>query len=81
MRYSTEPKYSTYVGRYGSLSYERKFDDKYGKKVMDTATKKGIDAAKTDSKGVLQKTAESTGDLIGNKTADKITSLNRQNKK
>ena len=48
---------------------------------MDTATKKGIDAARTDSKGVLQKTAESTGDLIGNKTADKITSLNRQNKK
>ena len=55
MRYSTKPKYSTYVGRYGFLPYERKFGDKYGKNLMDTATKKGIDAAKTDSKGVLQK--------------------------
>ena len=30
---------------------------------MDTATKTGIDAAKTDSKRVVQKTAEATGDL------------------
>ena len=40
---------------------------------MDTATKTGIDAAKTTSKRVVQKTAEGTGDLIGNKIADKIT--------
>ena len=32
---------------------------------MDTATKTGIDAAKTASKRVVQKTAEATGDLIG----------------
>ena len=38
---------------------------------MDTATKTGIDAAKTASKQVVQKTAEATEDLIGNKTADK----------
>ena len=44
------------------------------KKLMDTATKTGIDAAKTASKKVVQKTAEATGDLIGNKIADKITS-------
>ena len=41
---------------------------------MDTATKTGIDAAKMASKSVLQKTAGATGDLIGNKIADKITS-------
>ena len=41
---------------------------------MDNAIKTGIDAAKTDSKRVVQKTAEATGDLIGNKIADKITS-------
>ena len=35
---------------------------------MDTATKTGIDAAKAASKRVLQKTAEATGDLIGNTT-------------
>ena len=43
------------------------------KKLMDTTTKTGINAAKTVSKKVVQKTAEATGDLIGNKTADKIT--------
>ena len=47
------------------------------KKLMDTATKTGIDAAKTASKGVVQKTAEATGDLIGNKIADKITSIGK----
>ena len=31
---------------------------------MDTATNTGIDAAKTGSKRVVQKTAEATGDLI-----------------
>ena len=39
------------------------------KKLMDTATITGIDA----SKRAVQKTAEATGDLIGNKIADKIT--------
>ena len=42
---------------------------------MDTATKTGIDAAKTASKREVQKTAERTGDLIGNKIVHKITSL------
>ena len=42
---------------------------------MDTATKTGIDATKAASKGVVQKTAEVTGHLIGNKIADKITSV------
>ena len=36
--------------------------DKYGKKLIDTATKTGVDAAKTASKRVVQKTAEATGD-------------------
>ena len=54
------------------LSLARKFSDKYGKKVMDTATKTGINAAKTVSKRV-----EATGDLIGNKIADKITSASK----
>ena len=53
------------------------FGDKYGKKIMDTATKTGIDATKTASKWVVQKNAEATGDLIRNKIADKITSLRK----
>ena len=44
---------------------------------MDTATKTGIDAAKTASGRVVQKTAETTGDLIGNKIAHKFTSIGK----
>ena len=48
---------------------------------MDTATKTGIGAAKTASKQVVQKTAKATGDLVGNKIADKITSLGKTKSK
>ena len=77
MRYSTEPKYRKYVKRYNLFSFTKRFDDKYGKKLMDTATKTGIDTAKTASKRVGQKTAEATGDLIENKIADEINSLGK----
>ena len=59
----------------------KRFGDKYGKKLMDTATKTGIDAAKTTSKRLVQKTAETTGDLIWNKIADKITSVGKPKEK
>ena len=55
------------------MSFARTFDDKYGKKLVDAATKTGLDVPKTASKQVVQKTAQDTGDLIGNKKADKIT--------
>ena len=61
MRYSTEPKYRKYVKGYGFFSFARKFGDKYDKKLMNTATKTGIDAAKTASKRVVQKTARLQG--------------------
>ena len=48
---------------------------------MDNATKTRIDAAKTASERVVQKTAEATGDLIGNKIADKITSISKPKEK
>ena len=41
MRYSLEPAYRRYVKGYDFLSFARKFGDKYGKKVIDTATKVG----------------------------------------
>ena len=56
MRYSTEPKYGEYVKGFGFLSFAKKFGNKYRKKLMDTATKTGIDAAITASKRVVQKT-------------------------
>ena len=77
MRYSIEPKYIKYVKGYGFPSFAKIFGDKYGKKLMDTATKTGIDAAKTASKRVVQRTAEATGDLTGKKKADKITSIGK----
>ena len=81
MRYSTEPKYRKYVKGYGFLSFARRFGDKYIKKLMAAATKTGINAAKTASKWVVQKTTEATGDLIVNKIADKITSLGKIKRK
>ena len=48
---------------------------------MDTATKTGINAAKTASKRIVQKATEATGDLIGNKIADKITSIGKPKEK
>ena len=48
---------------------------------MGTATKEGIDAAKAASERVVQKTAEATGDLTGNKIAEKITSIGKPKEK
>ena len=50
MRHSTENRFTKYVKDYGFLSFARRFGNKYGKKLMDTATKTGMDAAKTASK-------------------------------
>ena len=40
------------------MLFAKKIGNKYGKKLLDTATKTGIDAAKTTLKRVAQKTAE-----------------------
>ena len=81
MRYSTEPTFRKYVKGYGCLSFARKFGNRYGKKLLNTVTKTGIDAIKTASKRVVQKTTEATGDSIENEIVDKITSLINQKKK
>ena len=73
MRYSNDPRKRRYVKGYGFMSFARNFSDKYSKYLID----KGIDIsksfAKTAGKRILKKNAEATGDLIGNKIADKIT--------
>ena len=81
MRNSIEPRFRKCVKGYVFLSFARKSGDKYGKKLMDTETKTGIDAAKTASKRVVRKTAEATGDLIGNKIADNINSIGKSEEK
>ena len=97
MRYSLELTYRRYEQGYGFLSFARNFGVKYGKKLMntatkvgtskyskkiiDTTTKKGSEFAKTAGKRIVQNSAEATGDLIGNKIADKITSLGQSKNK
>ena len=79
MRYSIEPR--AYVKGYGFMSFARSMSNKCGKKLVDTAKKSATDAIKTASKRAKQKTAEATDDLVGNKIADKITSVSKKSTK
>ena len=47
-------------------------NNKYGQKLIGTAKRSTTDAIKTASKRATQKTAEATGDLIGNKIAEDV---------
>ena len=47
--------------------------NKYGRKILHKSMDAGKDFAKIAGKKVLNKSAKATGDLIGNKIADRIT--------
>ena len=85
MRYSTEPRDRIYVKVYRFLSFAKnmgkRLSNKYGQKLLDSAKKSTRDAIKTVSKRAIQKTAEATGGLIGNKIADKITKVSKKSTK
>ena len=81
MRYSIEPKDRIYVKGYGFMSFTKKIGNKYSQKSFDTARKSTAEPIKTASKRAVQKIAEATGDLIGNKNADKITSISKNSVK
>ena len=82
MRCSIEPRDRIYVKGFGFLSFAKNIgknlSNKYGQKLLDSAKKFTADAIKTASKRVIQKTAKATGDLIGNKIADKITCVSNK---
>ena len=86
MRYSIVPKDRSYVRGYGFSSFAKNIGkniaknltNKFGQKPVDTAKKSATIAIKTASKRAIQKKAEATGDLISNKTADKITSASKK---
>ena len=82
MRYSIEPIDRIYEKGYEFLSFAKNMgkslSNKYGQKLLDSAKKSTVDAIKTASKRAIQKTAEATGDLIGNENADKITSVSKK---
>ena len=69
---------------YGFLSFTKNLgkglSNKYGQKLFDSAKKSTTDTIKTASKRSIQKTAEATGDLIGNKNAGKITKASKAQK-
>ena len=83
MKYQTDNKYRKYVQGYGFLSFARNFKNfskvlaktfsksKYGKALK----KEGLKFAKTSGKQIFEESAQATRDLIGNKIADKNTSL------
>ena len=56
----------------------KSLSNKYGQKLLDSAKKITTNAIKTVSKRAIQKTAEATGDLIGNKITDKITKVSKK---
>ena len=63
---------------YPLLKTSKSLSSTYGQKLLDSAKKSTTDALKTASKRAIQKTTEATGDLIGNKIADKITSVSKK---
>ena len=55
----------------------KSLNGKYSQKRLNNAKQSGTDALKTCSRRIIQKTAEKTGDLIGNKIADRITKVSK----
>ena len=82
MRYSIEPRDMwKNIDFYLSPKTDKNLSNKYGQKLLDSPKKSTMDAIKTPSKRAIQKTAEATGDLIGNKIADKITRVSKKSNK
>ena len=80
MRYSIEPRDRLYVKGYGLLSFANNMARNLSNMVKNISIvlknlQKTIKAA---SKRAIPKTAEATSDLIGNKIADKITSVSKK---
>ena len=83
-RYSTKPrdKYNIYVKGYGLLSFAKNMgknlSNKYDQIFLDGAKKSPTDAINIASRTAIQKTAEATGNLIGNKIADETISVSKK---
>ena len=88
MHYSVQPRDRIFVKGYGFLSFAKRMgknigknisknlSGKYSQTLLDHGKKSATDALKTSSKRVIQKTAEATGDLIGNKRVSKNSQQN-----
>ena len=58
----------------------RNLFNKYGKQLLDAATKAGLDALNTATKKVAHKAAEATREFIGNKISNKIVKLDENSR-
>ena len=67
------------MGRIIDKNISKDLSSNYSQKLLGHGKQSAADALKTVSKRAIQKTAEATGDLIGNKIADKITRVSPQN--
>ena len=59
----------------------KSLSNKYGQTILDSAKNYTTDAIRTSSKRAIKKAAEATGDLIGNKIANKTTSVSKKSTK
>ena len=71
-RYSVEPRTRKYIKSYGYFSFGRTLSKKYGKQILDAATNTGLHHLNTATQKIVYKATEATGEVIGNKIADKI---------
>ena len=69
--------------KYGRKIFDKSIDvgksmkKEYGKKILDNSLSAGKGFAEIAGKKVFTKSAEATGDIIGNKIADRITKSTR----
>ena len=59
----------------------KNMSNKYSQKLLNSAKKSTTDAIKTASNREVKKATEATGDLIGNKIANKMTSVSKSPRK
>ena len=64
------------MGKNIGKNISKNLSSKYGQRLLDHTKLSGTDAIKT-SKWVIQKVAEATGALIGNKISNKLTKLSK----
>ena len=65
------------MGQYMRKNISKFLTGEYGQKLLDPSKQSATDALKTSSKKFIQKTAEGTSDLVGNKIANKITKFQK----
>ena len=89
IHYSVQPRDRIFVKGYGFCSFSKNvgknigkiisknLSGKYSEKLLHHRKQSASDALKTVSRRKIQKTAQATGDLIGNKVADRITKVTK----